>query len=148
MNNQNKQTLDPDCAKPQLAVAFFFKVRPYIFDNRHFGFQNGLFRIVKDVKKQTYVYLFFDFTIMAFRILHDGIKLPPLKPIFIVIWAIIFNLLIIPVSIVTHIPFSYFEGAKYFFKNGMWATNVRFFNWINFLLMIFLLARMLFQSYC
>lgn len=118
----------------------WFKVRKFKTRNKYlFGYENRFFRILRSVEYDFYLYSFYDFTIREYRQLHKGIKLKPLKPIYIVVWSIIFNLLIIPFTIVTFIPFAYLSGMYYFIKGGVNQTGVNFFGWINFIAIIFFL---------
>ena len=143
----NNLTPSGNCLKPLLAVALFFRIRKFNnYDKSVFGFQNRFFQLGKNTKRNRYFYIFFDFTTMSWRQLHKGIKLP-ITGLQITIWCIIFNIFYMPFRLITFIPFMYLDGAKNFITNG-WYNNVKFFNWINFLVLIFLLARLFLKSYC
>jgi hypothetical protein len=91
------------------------------------------------------------FGLLENRILHHGVKLHPivLNRFSLTVFSIIghvFFCFMIPVLIV-YFPLSiYYEGMLNFIKNGIWATNVRLFNWVNFVLLIFSVAFIIYQN--
>lgn len=59
--------------------------------------------------------------------------------VFGFIYTIFYYLVWQPMSIPFFIVYNYYDGAKNFFRNGMWVQNVRYFNWCN-IVIIFVLT--------
>ena len=105
------------------------------------GFGNVFWRILKNNSKGLYVYGFFDFTIRSFRVLYSGKKkFKIITPTILTFICIIFNLLWIPLILISFFPFKYFEGGRNFIRDTAWYQNVRFFNWVNVFLIIILIV--------
>lgn len=75
------------------------------------------------------------------------------KPIFrdIVILNNIFKALrilsfiFLPIAILFNLILNYYDGAKNFYRNGIWVNNVRFFNWTNIVFILFLIICFIFK---
>lgn len=103
------------------------------------GFGSLFWRIVRRVDKDVYAYGFRDFTIGEYRLLYSGKhKLKLLTPLVLSNIGIMFNLFWIPFVVITYLPYSYFEGAKNWITDSAWINNVRFFNWVNLILVVVL----------
>lgn len=103
------------------------------------GFSSLFWRIIRNTDKNIYSYGFRDFAAGEYRVLYSGEhKIKFLTPLLISIICIVFNLIWIPFLIITFGPYSYFEGFKNWITDSAWINNVRFFNWVNFLLVIIL----------
>lgn len=103
------------------------------------GFGSLLWRIVRHTDKDIYAYGFRDFILGEYRVLYSGNnKLKILTPLVISIIGIVFNMFWIPFVVITYIPYSYFEGAKNWITDSGWIDNVRFFNYVNLILVVVL----------
>ena len=110
------------------------------------GFGNIFWRILKNNNKGLYVYGFFDFTIRSFRVLYsEKKKMKLITPTILTFVCIIFNLLWIPLILISYFPFKYFEGGRNFIRDTAWYQNVRFFNWVNIFLIIILIVLLIFK---
>lgn len=72
--------------------------------------------------------------------LYLGKKRPIFRNLLLV------NLFVFPLAVISLLfllvywfLFSYFQGAKNFFIDGIWQTNVKFFNYCNFICMVLFL---------
>lgn len=101
-----------------------------------FGFGSVFFKILRNTKKDHYAYYFYDFVHDSNRLLHQGVKIKILTPFLITVWCVVFNILVFPISVTTYVPIRYFNGAKNFIKDSAWYQDVRFFSWVNFILLI------------
>lgn len=138
----------PACSKPLLAVALWFRIKRFREPNRNVcAIYNKFFRVIKN-SKGIYFYEFVDFSSMKYVQCYKGKKTIFLNRYVIYLITFLFNTIGIPLLFLCYYPFAYFEGASNFIKDTAWYQNVRFFNWVNFILLILFLARMLFKSYC
>ncbi len=73
--------------------------------------------------------------------IYKSKRKPIFKNIFIIgaLWSIILIPFLILASVVNLI-WNYIDGGINYFKNGVWANNVRFFNNVNMILIIILIA--------
>jgi len=106
---------------------------------------NKFFRIVKN-SKGFYNYEFSDFLSMEFRQFYKGKKIFFLNRYVIYLITFLYNTIGVPLLFLCYYPFAYFEGMKNFIKDTAWYQSVRFFNWINFILVIVLLFILIFKS--
>ena len=147
MKNDNSNE-SPNLAKRVLAVAFFFKIKRFREPKRNVcAIYNRYFRIIKN-SKGIYFYEFSDLFSKEYRQFYKGKRLKFINKYFIYAVTVLYNTIGIPSLFLLYYPFAYFDGARNFIKDGVWANNVKFFNWVNFILLIILLTRMLLQSYC
>jgi hypothetical protein len=130
-----------------LAVALFFKLKRFREPKRNVcAIYNRFFRIIKN-SKGVYFYEFSDLFSKEYRQFYNGKRLKFINRYFIYLITTLYNIIGIPLLFLCYYPFAYFEGCKNFIKDTGWYENVKFFNWINFILLIILLIRMLLQSY-
>ena len=109
------------------------------------GFGNLFWRILKNNRKGLYVYGFRDFTTRSFRVLYSGeTKLKIITPLFLTIACLVFNIVWIPFIIITYFPFKYFDGGRNFIRDTAWYNNVRFFNWVNIVVILLLIVFLIF----
>lgn len=112
-----------------------------------FGFGNYFFRIIRHTDKNIYAYGF-RIVFVGYRVLYSGKnKLKVLNSFSLTIIFLIVNLIWIPTITILFFPYRYLDGARNFIRDTAWYQNVRFFNWINFILIIILLTTILVKNY-
>ena len=147
-----KETLNKpkcgNCLKPMLAVVLWFKIKKFRDKKRNVcAIYNRFFRVIKN-SKGIYFYEFSDFSSMEFREFYRGKRIRFLNRYVIYTITFLFNTIGVPLLFLCYYPYAYFDGARNFIKDGAWYQNVRFFNWVNLILLIVFVSITLFKSYC
>jgi hypothetical protein len=101
------------------------------------GIYNKYFQIVKS--KNGYFYFFKDFLTNEYlQIFKSKKRNRFITKYFLLLIAVLYHLICIPIMLISFYPYCYIEGGYNFVKDGVWANGVRFFNWVN-IVIIFLL---------
>jgi len=117
-------------------ITSWFKIKKFKEPNRNVcAIYNKFFRVIKN-SKGIYFYEFADFSSLEYREFYKGKKVKFLNKYAMYIITIVFNIIIIPILFILYFPMCYFDGAKNFIKDTAWYENVKFFNWVNFILSI------------
>ena len=113
------------------------------FKNHHhkiFGYKSKLFRVynVKLKGKSIYKYQFRNYD--KYRTVKESENKSKLWNRYTLsALTIIIGVVFIPCFIILYFPYQYFEGGYNFIVDSAWVHNVRFFNWINIILLIALM---------
>lgn len=118
-------------------ISEFFRIRQLQNSRKTmFGFGNFIFRIIRNTDKKTYSYGF-RVLFVDYRVLYSGSgKIKILNPFTLSLIFCIVNLLWVPFITIAFLPYMYFDGARNFIRDTAWYQNVRFFNWVNIVLIL------------